>query len=93
MGEYYAIGSDGIKARGVGVDQGLREMFNDSQETWRPMSMSELRLVFTALPGPGDECVFVEAEDASGRSIKCGEWRERDDGLVELVVTALPDAS
>ena len=55
--------------------------------------MSELRLVFTALPGPGDECVFVEAEDASGRSIKCGEWRERDDGLVELVVTALPDAS
>lgn len=53
--------------------------------------MSELRLVFRAFPGPGDECVFVEAETAKGKSVNCGEWRKRPDGLVELVITTLPE--
>lgn len=53
--------------------------------------MKELHLVFTAFPRPGGECVFVETEDANGRSVNCGEWRQRADGLVELVITELPD--
>lgn len=52
-----------------------------------------LHFVCTDFPGPGDECVFVECEDDTGRSINAGEWRRRTDGLVELVVTALPSAN
>lgn len=47
---------------------------------------SEMRFVFTEMPGPGNGCVFVEVEDSNGASINAGEWRKRDDGLVELVV-------
>lgn len=53
--------------------------------------MKELHLVFEDFPGPGKECVFVEAEDKYGRSVNCGEWRKRDDGYVELVITILPN--
>jgi hypothetical protein len=42
-----------------------------------------LDIVFTAPPGPGNECVFVECE-RDGRSITIGEWITRDDGLVAL---------
>ncbi len=38
-------------------------------------------LVFTGPPGPDPStCGFIEAEDAAGKSIKLGEWLERDDG-------------
>lgn len=44
----------------------------------------ELRLVFTAFPGPHGEAQFVEAEDSTGRSVNAGQWHQRSDGLVEL---------
>lgn len=50
---------------------------------------SDLNIVFTGSPGPGNECVFVEAEDKNGRSLNAGEWCTRPDGLVELRI-ALP---
>lgn len=53
----------------------------------------ELHFVCTDFPGPGDECVFVECEDGTGKSINAGEWVRRPDGLVALVVTALPAVS
>lgn len=42
-----------------------------------------LDIVFTARPGPGNECVFVEVE-RDGHSVQVGEWVERPDGLVAL---------
>jgi hypothetical protein len=48
-----------------------------------------LRLVFDAFPSPNGSR-FIEAEDANGRSVNCGEWRARPDGLVELVIRELP---
>jgi hypothetical protein len=45
-----------------------------------------LHIVFTAAPGPGRECVFVEVETPDGKSINAGEWIDRADGLVELVI-------
>ena len=45
----------------------------------------DLHLVFATMPGP-DGAEFVEAEDAHGNSVNCGEWRSRQDGLFELVV-------
>jgi len=42
-------------------------------------------IVFTGPPGPGNECVFVEVEQA-GRSISTGKmsWIDRQDGTVAL---------
>lgn len=47
---------------------------------------NELRFVCREMPGPGEGCVFVECEDANGNSVNAGEWRQRADGLAELVV-------
>lgn len=49
-----------------------------------------LRFVFTAMPGPGNECAFVEVENERGESISVGQWRARPDGLCELVLSAAP---
>ncbi|WP_036997138.1 hypothetical protein [Metapseudomonas resinovorans] len=44
-----------------------------------------LRVVFDG--PPGHECGrFVECEDSNGRSVNAGVWRERQDGLWELVI-------
>lgn len=51
--------------------------------------MGELRIVFSGFPDPEDGCVFIEVEDAHGRSINAGQWRKRADGYVELVVLEL----
>lgn len=51
--------------------------------------MDELRIVCKKLPGPG-ELRLVEIHDANDRSVTLGEWRERKDGLVELVIKELP---
>ena len=56
-------------------------------------ALDALHFVCTDFPGPGNECVFVECEDGTGRSINAGEWVRRPDGLVALVVTALPAAN
>lgn len=51
--------------------------------------MKELRIVCDSPPG-GDpsDCNphFIEIEDETGKSRNVGEWREREDGLWELVV-------
>ena len=49
---------------------------------------SALNFVCTALPGPGKECAFVELENEAGESLGRGEWRNREDGLVELHIAA-----
>ena len=51
-----------------------------------PSAPPPLHFVCTDFPGPGNECVFVECEDGTGRSINAGEWVRRPDGLVALVV-------
>lgn len=53
--------------------------------------VTELNFVCTALPGPSNECVFVELEDQNGKGIGgVGypeiEWKNREDGLVSLNV-------
>ena len=50
-----------------------------------PSAPTPLHFVCTDFPGPGNECVFVECEDGTGRSINAGEWVRRPDGLVALV--------
>ena len=45
----------------------------------------EMHIVFDRLPGPAP-AVFVEVEDAHGRGVAIGNWRERPDGLAELVI-------
>ncbi len=47
---------------------------------------TEIRIVFDGPPGP-ESGRFVECEDASGRSVSLGEWRQRRDGYWELVLT------
>jgi hypothetical protein len=51
--------------------------------------MNEMRIVFDGPPGP-EAARFVEVEDADGKSINAGEWRERPDGFWELVIKAHP---
>ena len=51
--------------------------------------VKELRIVCTNAPSPYAGklgCEFLETEDENGRSVNAGEWRERRDGLWELVV-------
>lgn len=45
-----------------------------------------LNFVCTNFPGPGNECVFVELENAEGEGISLGKWEKREDGLVALVI-------
>jgi hypothetical protein len=40
-------------------------------------------IVFTAPPGPSNECVFVEIEIGS-RSVRVGQWITRSDGRTVL---------
>lgn len=49
------------------------------------MSLKNLMFVFDRMPDQ-DGCIFIEVENAEGQSVCAGEWRGRDDGLVELVV-------
>lgn len=54
-------------------------------------SVKELRIVTTGPPSPfpnpgSHHCGFVEVENEDGKSISVGTWREREDGLWELVV-------
>jgi hypothetical protein len=49
----------------------------------------EIHLVFDAPPGR-DMPTLLEVEDETGRSIDCGDWRERPDGYWELVLPAAP---
>lgn len=70
------------------VPSDLRQLVGVAYEAAKPAAASEvgeLRFVFDKLPSPGGT-LFIEVEDAQGRSVKAGTWRERADGLVELVV-------
>lgn len=49
----------------------------------------ELRVVFDGPPSH-ESGRFVECEDARGRGVNAGEWRQRPNGLWELVITELP---
>jgi hypothetical protein len=49
----------------------------------------EVHLVFERSDRFGPLFAFIEAEDASGKSINLGEWTKRDDGYFELVLKVL----
>jgi len=49
----------------------------------------EIHLICDRPPGR-DMPTLIEVEDAQGRSIDAGEWRERPDGYWELVLHAAP---
>ncbi len=40
-------------------------------------------IVFDKLPGPNG-CIFIEVENDTGKSIRIGEWVEREDGFAAL---------
>ncbi len=40
-------------------------------------------IVFDKLPGPNG-CIFIEVENDTGKSIRIGEWVEREDGFAVL---------
>lgn len=53
--------------------------------------VTELHFVCTALPGPSNECVFVELEDQNGKGIGGVDypeidWKDIKDGYATLVV-------
>lgn len=50
---------------------------------------SGLRIVCDGPPGP-ESGRFVEVENSSGQSVNAGNWRERSDGLWELVLFTAP---
>ena len=50
----------------------------------RFMEKQSLNIIFTGPPGPGNDCVFVEVETDDGRSVKAGEWSQRQDGYWAL---------
>lgn len=51
--------------------------------------MTAYHIVFDGPPGP-TAGRFVEVENDQGQSIRAGEWRERPDGLWELVIPEIP---
>ena len=54
--------------------------------------MAEVRIVFDGPPSH-ESGRFVEVEDTEGRSIKCGTWHERTDGLWELRIIGLDESA
>lgn len=48
--------------------------------------MEYLDIVFTVPPGP-ESSEFVEVEDSNGKSVRLGEWKEREDGYWVLRFT------
>lgn len=50
-----------------------------------PVEARAVHLVFHDFPSH-EPAQFIEAETPDGKSINAGEWRKRDDGLVELVI-------
>ena len=51
--------------------------------------VQEIHVVFDAPPGRNMP-TLVEVEDANGRGIEVGEWRERPDGYWEIIFRAVP---
>lgn len=49
-----------------------------------------LHIVFDAPPGPKG-CRFIEVETPDRRSVRAGEWHERDDGYWELRINRTVD--
>lgn len=50
------------------------------------LMQSHLDIVFTAPPGPANECVFVEVE-RDGYSLNVGQWLDHPDGYATLRIT------
>lgn len=46
----------------------------------RFMEKQPLNIIFTGPPGPGNDCVFIDVETDNGRSVRVGEWSQRQDG-------------
>jgi hypothetical protein len=44
------------------------------------MEKQPLNIIFTGPPGPGNDCVFIDVETDDGRSVRVGEWSQRQDG-------------
>ena len=52
------------------------------------MENTEIRIVFDGPPAH-ESGRFIEVEDVSGKSIRVGEWHERQDGLWELRISGV----
>lgn len=74
---------EGQERRAFGDDPSARGLRSGPSDDL-PDHMKEIRFVVQQPPGPTSQ--FVEVEDERGRSVNVGEWRERQDGLWELVL-------
>jgi hypothetical protein len=65
--------------------------FTEHEELYMTQNKSTraINIIFSGPPSPTPG-LFVEVEDDEGRSIRCGEWLERDDGLWSLRISELP---
>lgn len=64
-----------------------QNMVTVAQELLREGPNTKLiRVVFEKSAGPGGIGSFVEIEDSDGKSVNVGEFRDRPDGLCELVL-------
>lgn len=74
------------------LDEGRRSDTWAAQDELRAIlaaPVQGLRIVFDGPPAP-EGGRFVEVENAAGQSVNAGEWRERTDGLWELVLYTTP---
>jgi hypothetical protein len=62
--------------------------FTDYAEVLRALDhrTRQVDIVFNGAPGP-DSGRFIEVEDMAGRSVRVGDWVQRDDGYWALRLT------
>lgn len=90
--DFFAYLNDGFAELGYHeCDEGSYVRYEDHERIVAALSAQTapqgLRIVLDGPPGP-EAGRFVEVENAAGRSVNAGEWRERADGLWELVLHA-----
>jgi len=76
-----------VAALELDADRGdhFYELANTTAEQFRRAATllqqkQPLNIIFTGPPGPGNDCVFIDVETDDGRSVRVGEWSQRQDG-------------
>jgi len=73
-------------------DKGKDVYDRQADDSQREVSgYAPVNILFDGPPGP-ESGRFVEVETDDGKSIRLGEWIEREDGLWALRITELPRA-
>lgn len=70
-------------AQAEGIPEGERR--EKARAAALEAATSDIRVVFDGPPGP-ESGRFVECENGEGHCIDAGDWRERPDGLWELII-------